>query len=221
MEILFSPQWFYNIDSAFEVVSVVVTAAIALYSLKIYYFTKDNRQKYFGLSFLAISLSYLAKIMTNVVVYRTVQETGPIITITKVVLGTIPLLTVTGLFMHRILMLAGLSGIYLLLSNCREKNRAVVIAYFILVTTLFSGYAYFVFHMTAALFLMYIVLFYHDREGKKHCNAITLAFGFLLLSQIAFVFIFLGAEIYVVGEVLQLLGFIILLYKYYKLVIKR
>lgn len=223
MQFLLHPTWFYNIDSAFEVVSVIVTAAIALYSLRIYSFTKENRHKYFGLSFLAISIAYLCKILTNVVLYQKMQEVGGIVTVTKYALHALPIFSIFGLFSYRIFMLLGLAGIYLLLSQSRERSHIVLIVYFIVITTLFSGYAYFIFHMTAALLLMYIVGFYYQRsrQGQGKSRSLVAAFSCILISQLAFIFIFLNSKLYVLGESFQLLGFLILLYEYYHLVLRR
>ncbi len=73
----FSPEWFYGIDSIFEILAVIITFFIGVYSYKLYRFSGNYRYKYLSLSFLAFTLSFLAKIATNFVIYfhKEVKET--------------------------------------------------------------------------------------------------------------------------------------------------
>ncbi|MEA3430735.1 MAG: hypothetical protein U9R08_05660, partial [Nanoarchaeota archaeon] len=69
LELVYSPQWFYGIDILFESINVIAALLIAFFSYKIYKYTKDRHCLYFGLSFLAICIAFISKILTNFQIY--------------------------------------------------------------------------------------------------------------------------------------------------------
>jgi len=77
-----------------------------------------------------------------------------------------------------------------------------------------------VFHITAALllvFISYLTVRNYINVRKRASLLIALAFLTLLVSQMIFIFIVLSNYAYVVGEIIQLAGFLLLLAGYYKL----
>jgi hypothetical protein len=75
---------------------------------------------------------------------------------------------------------------------------------------------------------LFISQFYYDswlgkRGQKKNKNAKALlnAFGVLMAAQLSFTLVLLNLYFYVLAEVLQLTGFLMLLYVYYKLVVRK
>ncbi len=61
--ILFSPTWFYGLDSVFELVSLFVSFLIFVYALRLYRFSGEKKYKFFSFSFLSITLAYIFKII--------------------------------------------------------------------------------------------------------------------------------------------------------------
>ena len=59
--ILYTPSWFFGIDSIFEFISVFVTIFIGYYSYKIYKLVSDKKYFYFSLSFMFIAISFIAR----------------------------------------------------------------------------------------------------------------------------------------------------------------
>jgi len=232
VSVIFTPRWFYGIDGIFEAVAVIAALLIAFYSYKLYKFTKEGRHLYFSLSFLGISMAFIAKILTNLTlisstVHRQIGAFSYIyhgITLNN-------LLYVGGFFAYRLLFLLGLLGIYFVIHDFRAKKLVGFSAYLIIVLTTittFSTWAYPVFYFTAAVLLFSIAQFYYDvfngkRGHKKNKNAETLLNTFLVImsAQLAFILVLLHLYFYVIAEALQLVGFLMLLYLYYKLVIKR
>jgi len=132
------------------------------------------------------------------------------------------------LFMHRSLMLLGLFGIFYIVSKSRERNKILLFIYFSIINALYVlfdpfGYnSYRIFYLTTA-FLSAFILRYYYAYYKKNKNKKTLlvieSFFFILVGQLAFIFTFsnLGLNGYVLGEIIQFFGFLLLLYNYYLL----
>jgi len=215
--LIFSPRWFYGYDIIFEALAVIVTLIIGLYGLRIYRFSKERVYKYFGLSFLAFAAAFIAKIAMNFVLYNptAVKTTMETMDITQRLLAKSNLILQAGYDVHRFLYLFALLGIYWIISKSQDIEHRGLFIYMLLIITLFSFNTYYVFHLTAAIMLLFIVKHFKNicqRKGaliNAHLN--FLAFALILLSQLVFIFIFLNNAIYVVAEVVQLLGFIIFL----------
>ena len=220
--LIFSPPWFYGIDALFEFFAVLATALLSFYSYKLYSFNKRTSYKYFSFSFLLISLSFIFKIITNMIIYFPVlkQHTIGFFTITYRIVTETNVVAILGLFIYHLLMLLGLFGIYWIIGKSREKNKFLLLLYFVVLSAFFSTSSYLIFHITAAVFLVYISYLYYTTyyEKKKTTTYLVfLSFFLLFLSQIIFIFIFLDLRIYVFGEIIQLAGYLLLLYEYYLL----
>lgn len=224
--LIFSPQWFYGYDIIFEALAVIVTLIIGLYSLKIYRFSKERVYKYFGLSFLAFSISFIGKIAMNFALYNpnVIKSTMQARELTQQLLAKSNLIFHAGYDVHRFLFLIALLGIYWIISKSRDNEHRGLFIYLLLAISLFSFNTYYVFHLTAAIMLLFITKHFRSicrRKGapmNAHLN--FLAFALLLLSQIVFIFVFLNKAIYVVAEIVQLLGFIAFLINILLLVFK-
>ncbi|MBW2983244.1 hypothetical protein KY327_02980 [Candidatus Woesearchaeota archaeon] len=217
LTLVFSPQWFYGYDIIFELLGILVTGLIGLYSLKLYRFSKERTYKYFGLSFLAFAVSFAAKIATNFVLYyqHTVKTTLEEVIIRHNLLQKSNLLLQAGYDVHRFLLLLGLLGIYWIVSKSIENEHRWLLLYLLLIVSLFSFSTYYVFHLTAAFLLLFITRHLHRvatrRKAPKTAKLNFLAFALLLLSQLVFVFVWVNKAIYAVAEVVQLAGFVVFL----------
>lgn len=226
VQLVFSPKWFYGIDCIFEVISIVVLLLLAYSSYKLYKFTRKKDHLYFGVSFLTLVLAFLAKITTNFEIYfaqAIKQVIGPdvITTVTKVVQSS--LLFMTGFFVYRLFFLLGLLGLFYIIPRSKERRHVPVYVYFALIVSLFSTHTYFVFHITAAILLIYISFFLYlnyEKKKKKIPGLTFISFLMLATSQIIFIFVVVNPAIYVAAEIIQLLGFLMLLYSYILLIRK-
>lgn len=224
IRIVYAPQWFYGIDTIIELFSFLTALLIAYYAYKFYKFSFERKYKYFSLSFLALALGSLAKIAMNFTIYYPYivkQQIGllniDITGVNKAILYTI------GFDVHRILMLFGLAGIYILLSKSKLKSQLILFTYFILLTALFSHNSYFVFYITMALFLGYIVFFYYKNYTLNPKNykliLVTLAFFMIFNAQLCFLLVHYWEHLYAMGGFFQLVGYLMLLYSYVSLVL--
>lgn len=236
VNVMFSPRWFYGIDAVFEAIAILATAMLAFYAYKLYKFTKKLSHKYFSLSFFVLALAFLAKVITSLLLYfpELRERTLGSIIIKYYLLQQTNFIYAGGNLAFRFLMLLGLLGIFWIIGKSRERNKLLILMYFIsvvsvvsifsIVTSFFVFPLYIIFHITAALFLAYIAYFYYTNYFKKKKRTtfyIFLSFLFIFLSQLVFIFVLLDLRIYVFAEFLQLAGYFLLLYEHYLLVKRR
>jgi hypothetical protein len=218
-----TPDWFKDIDTGFEVVSIIVTFLIAFASYKFYKLTGEKKYKWFSLSFISIALAYIFKILTNIIVYNETWIGREILgrnTLTYQYIHEYYYFEIFGTIAFRLFMLLGLFGLYYIICKSKDRKTIPIVIFLLLMTTIFSTVQYFAFHLTAALMLGMIMYQYWQnwKEKKKKVYKTSYAFGLLFLSQIIFSVLFLTPDVYVVAEILQLLGFLTLLWMYIKLV---
>ena len=220
-----TPDWFQDIDTLFEAVSILVTFLLALTTYRFYKLTDEKKYKWFSVSFFLIMISYIFKIFTNVIVYN--EQLG-----TKVLgeyLYTVQYVheyyyfEIFGTLAFRFFMLLGLFGLYYIICRCQDRKSIPLILFLLFITTIFSNIQYFAFHLTTALLLGMVVWQYYSlcKQQKKkimHISNPMIAFSVLLLSQLIFGLLFLTPKLYVYAETIQMIGFLLLLYNYIRLV---
>jgi len=106
------------------------------------------------------------------------------------------------------------------LKSYYEVSQIALFVYLVVLISVVSNFKHFVFYLTSAVILGMTVLNYYKNflNTGKSTNALLVmnSFLFILISQFFFVFVFLSEELYVLGEVLMLMGFLLLLYTYRK-----
>lgn len=225
--LVFSPRWFFGYDIIFELLAVIVTGIIGLYSFKLYYFSRQRSYRYFGFSFLAFAASLTVKIATNFVLYyqAAVKHAIADAIVKYNLLQKSTIFLETGYDLHRFLFLLGLFGVYWLISKSQDNEHRGILIYALFIIAIFSFSSYYVFHLTAAVLLFYILRHFHAlcfrKRARINAQLNFLAFTLVFFSQIAFIFVFLSTTIYVVAEIIQLLGFVVFLINMLLLVFKK
>lgn len=220
---VFSPKWFYGIDCIFELVSVIVLLLLALSTYRLYKFTKNKHHLYFGASFIALALGFIAKILTNVEIYypeAIINTVGAktVFTITGIIHSS--LIFTAGYFFYRLFLLLGFLGLIFIITHSKELRWIPLTVFLVFVITLFSTFAYYIFHLTAAVLLFYITFYLYKnwrktRRKKKIVPLLTfLSFLSLFISAVVFIFVIVNSYFYVLAELLQFLGFLLLLIGY-------
>ena len=131
----------------------------------------------------------------------------------QVVLKSSEILAVSGLFFYRLFTLLGLFVLYSIYEKQSKANIALM-TYFIAISVFFSKEEYYIFYLTSLIFLGIISnRYYQNYKDNKENTSGMLATSFLIitLSQIFFIFANSAKHFYVVGEVIQLIGYIALL----------
>ena len=215
-------QWFYGKDLVIDIVSALVLLLIALFSLRYYKIERKNKNYlYLAISFLLIAVSFFFKILANFTIYYHVFETKyfGLYSITYHSVKTSDILFILGYLIYRLLTLLGLYILYSMYQKNQSKSNIFLIIFFILVSTYFSQSAYYIFHLTALLLLACIALQYYTNYKKnRQFTSRLLASSFVIIgiSQIVFIFVNLNQNLYVVAEIIQLLGYLILLTTFVK-----
>ncbi|MEM4263492.1 MAG: hypothetical protein QW666_01175 [Candidatus Woesearchaeota archaeon] len=217
VELVLSPNWFLKKEIWMCIFSVLTLLLIAAFSLRFYFFKKQDNQNYlyFGLSFLIIAISFLSKIVTNFSLsYSTeITKTFGFLTITYKTVRVSNILFLAGHYAHYLLLLIGLYILYLILNKKSTMNH-ILILYLIIIATVFSRYAHFVSHLTALILLGMIAYIYY-RKCRENRNQITkllfVSFTIWAASQAIFIFAYYHGTIYVVSQIIQLVGFVLLL----------
>lgn len=236
VDVLFSPRWFFGVDAIFESIAIIATILLSLTCLKLYKFTKKATHKYFSLSFFFLALAFIAKVLTNILLYfpNLREMTVGFILDKYYLLNQTNFVYAIGTTAFRFFMLAGLLGIFWIIGKSHEKNKMLLLIYFIAVVSAVSIFSvialgmviplYPLFHTTAALLLAYIAYFYYFNylvKKKKATLYIFLSFLFLCLSQLIFNLVMIDLRVYVIAELLQLSGYFLLLYEYCLLIRKK
>lgn len=225
--LFFTPGWFNGYDLLFSSVGLVVALLIAAYSWRIYRFNRENRFMYFSLAFLLVSVSLAFKIFTSgVLYYYPVRETvyqviGPA---AGPGLKYSALFYRAGFFFQMASMLLAWLVIFLVSQKSRarltkfyEVSQIGLFMYLLLLVSVISNFDYKVFYLTCSVLLSLVVLNYYKNyitTRKSSALKVMAAFLFILAGNLISIFVFLQNGTYVVGEVLTLVGFLILLQTY-------
>ena len=226
-QLFFTPEWFNGVDVVFDVVGLVITLLIAGYSYRIYKLHGENKFGYFSLAFILVALGLFFKSFTSSVLYFSPVRDG-VLELLRPVAGA--KLSLTHLYYRAsfFLQMASMLGAWLLIFFISQKSRArlrkyhevtqiALFMYLVLLVTFVSNFRYTVFYLTSAVLLGLIVLNYYKNylnTQNKNTLSVMYAFMLILLGQLFFIFVFLSESLYVVGEVLMLLGFLQLLLTY-------
>ena len=93
-------------------------------------------------------------------------------------------------------------------------HEFILFIYFILAITYFSISQYFLFHLTSLFLLFFITYAYfknYFKNKKKNSQFLAISFAIIGLSQLIFIFIPFHSMVYVIAELIQLGGYILLL----------
>lgn len=215
---VFSPKWFYGFDSIIESIAIIVCILLVYYSYKCFKLTRENKYLYFSTAFLSLTFAFIAKIIGTLAIYKP--------TITRSALGNSINQTFTSLTPSYINALAfvvyifftllGFMILFLIISKLRWNNQRVIalLVYFVFLATWISIVHYQLFYVTSFVLLSLITYSYYNnyKEIKSEkAGFVVIAFGMLLISQAFFVFVIYSRIIYVLAELIQLLGFVYLL----------
>ncbi len=219
IRLVFSPKWFFGIDIVFEAFFVLIALLISFYGYKIFRVSRSKEHRHFSLAFLFIALSFIFKITTNFDIYYNVFKTLRLgkTTVTFSYIYSSEILHIAGLFLFKLFLTAAFFTLFLLTDRRHSKKDVYLTLYLIFISTLFSISAYYVFHLTLSIILLFIVKHFFEnykRSPKRSKFIVFFSFLMLFLSQLAFMLIFLGLEFYVVGEILMLVGYSALLYNF-------
>lgn len=222
-----TPLWFHGFDIIFEAIGLIICLLIAGYSYKLYKRTNESRFAYFSLAFISLSVGFIFKAITSAVLYFiAVREVAAMVLAPVAGEGLIfaDLLYRSAFFIEMAAFLGAFLLLFFISQKARERLRAwheisqiVLFIYLLILISAVANFKYFVFYLTSVVLLALITLnYYKNYLNSQNKNTLYVMYGFLflLLGNLLFIFVFIDDDAYVVGEILQLVGFLVLLMTY-------
>lgn len=219
IQLEYGPIWFQLPTMVIDAISFLVVLAIALIGLKYYKIDKD-RKSYLHLSwaFFLIAAAILFKVLNNIPVYYSMfldhaESLGVVTEVVESVRG-FNLFANVSFSLFVLLNLLGLYVLYNLYDPVRNKRMKFIGVYFILLLAYFTELPYYVYHLTSFIFLFFITSMFVKKctvTSNKNTKKLAYGFGSLAVSSAIFMFILVHPGIYVLAELIQLGGYILLL----------
>ena len=203
------PSWFFGFDIAMELLFAFVTFFVAIFAFKISSVTKERKIRLFGIGFLLISLSYFVWAGLNYWFVGLAQNGFREISLNQVAfIGIVSLYVYIGLFTMGAITLA-----YINCDNSRGRAYYLMIGLSLLVIA--SSLYKLISFRILCIFIISFILYRYFEEYLKNKNKktflVAVAFAFLLLSNIDFLFLSVYYEAYVLGHILELAAYLLIL----------
>jgi len=199
------PSWFFGVDATLEAIVAVIAFLVTVASLRVYRLTKEPKYGWFTASFALLTLSFLARALTNTIVEELLF---------KCPTQYLPYVFYLGYLTHIILALV--SFLMLFTVTQRIENKSVIaLLYLILIPSLVLSSSYFLsFYGLSFAILLFITLAYYQNYKKVRNSASLLVFVAFLLLTLAQAFFLLEAVNdlwYVLAQGSQALSFLLIL----------
>jgi len=214
VHVLISPPWFFGYDVAFQVSFAIISLIVSLFAFKIYKETNSRLTKYFGVSFLLISVSYFIQSILNFLILMKVNQN--ICSIVK--LQHIAEFEFCGIFTHIFLLTLGLS--ILLYTTLKDKRKRTL---WLLIIVAFAaifmgGKPIYMFYVVSTIYLSFIS--YHFIANYLSNKKITtllvaIAFLFLLFGTVHFLIAVNHQLFYAIGHILEFFAYAFILANLY------
>jgi len=225
------PTWFQGWDILFDGIGLIIALLIAAYSWRVYKISSENKYAYFSLAFVLVGLGFVFKMLTQgLVYYSTLRNTAQVVLIPVVGMAASgikysELFFRGGFLLYMMTMLGAWLLIFFIsqkksgrLKKYYEISQIGLFVYLVILISVVSNFKYFVFYLTSMVILGIVVLNYYKNylNANRRHNALLVMTSFLLIliGYLFFVFVFLWKELYVLGEVFMLVGFLMLLFTY-------
>jgi hypothetical protein len=206
----FIPEWFFAYGLVFGLAFAIITLAVSLYSFKIYRLSGQRQSKLFGTAFLFFSISYFIEFFLNLSIVSELNEK----IISLIDFQNIITLTNLSIVIHMILFTLGLVTLFYMILNVKNKWIYSGLMLASVLFLLFSANKIIYFFIISSLLLI-IISIYYFQHSIKHKNSksipIVLAFFFLLVGHIHFIFSINYEIEYVLGSFLELAAYILVL----------
>jgi hypothetical protein len=220
LDFVYSPPGFYGKDIAIDILSAIVVLLIGAFSFRNFVLDKKNKRHFFlGAAFVLLGFSFIIKILTNVLSHTEgwlSREFWLSILGTEVV-RSYSLIPALGFLLYSLLTLFGFYVIYVLSSKDELSMNYAIIAYFILISTYFTRFTYFIIYITAFIFLLAISRRYflsYKKNNYQNTLFLCISFSIITLSQFVFIFTNSNHRLYILAEIIQLIGYLFLLYTF-------
>ena len=214
IEAFHGPRWFSGLDLVLDFFSVIVLIILSVLAWRYYSLNKANKKELYlftGMAFLAVS--FIFKILAYYAIYTTKFNLLYVPSIGKFIINAYnPTFSI--LFLgHVLLGLLGFLVLFLIFEKIESPKTTILVLFLILLLSFMSTKVYHVFNLASLAFTALIASgFWSNHAKNKLRSTYFLAWSFTILSLSRLLFIFTSQEIYVFAELLQFLGFVLLLW---------
>jgi formate hydrogenlyase subunit 3/multisubunit Na+/H+ antiporter MnhD subunit len=206
----FSPTWFHGIDIGLELFFAVISLVIALFALKVWRISGQRQVKQFGVAFMFISLSYVIQTMFNLFILTEMREQVHSLED----LAEISLFHTIGGYAYILAMTIGLIVLVYMSMKTRDYRTFLLLAAASALILILSSDTLASYFLLATIFLLFICSEYvrnYLRKRRKETLMVAVAFVFLLLRSIQFLFAAGNQTFYVIGRVLELFAYLLII----------
>ncbi|MGV8169641.1 MAG: hypothetical protein ACP5N3_06320 [Candidatus Nanoarchaeia archaeon] len=217
LEVTPGPQWFSGPDFIIDLFSVVILLMIGFFAWKFYSMNKENKKHlWLFLALGVLSLSFIFKIITYLILYKTTFSVEVFSVLGQLVYYLQPnnFYFSISFIVYALLTLLGFYLLYTVYEPKIPPSTSILMFYSLLVIALFTENAYFFLHLTAMILSVFITIALWKNYRKNHLDttkALAFSFGIISFSRIFFILASFYSSMYVLGELIQLIGFMLLL----------
>ena len=205
-----APRWFFGYDIVLELLFSIISFMVAMFAFKMYKKTSQKSVKLFGISFLLIAISYLIQTLLNFMILSKINEE-----ISRMMkLYSISAFNYAGAMVHIFFMTLGLAILTYTILKTDSKRTFWLLIILPLLGVFLSANITTIFYLFATVFLIFIAGHYIGnclRKKKGNSLLVGIAFMFLLLGNIHFLFLQNHAIFYVLGHILEFFAYLLIL----------
>ena len=197
-----------------QVVFALVTLGVAYYAYRVHRLSRQRSPLLFGMAFLGVSGAYFVQALFNYLLLIGIRTQHIMGTSNPNVVNGAFQLSVFAVYLHMILMIAGVS----LLAYVTLKERGAKIYLLLLFISMVGLFLTFhpslLFYLIISIFLAFITAQHYQRHMKrpnKNTLLVFLGFGMVFLGTVQLAFATALSALYVSGHFIVLLGYLVLL----------
>lgn len=203
-------SWFLSYDIALRVIFSVVTLLVCLFSYKLYKLTNKRELKLFSISFFVFSISYIITVLLHLTLllgYK--RELSWLLKI-----NGIKNFKLLGFYAQGIFFLIGLVLLVYMALRLKDKKMLLLLLGLAIIPMILVPRPLMLFHVIAALLLAYVVIYYYNnymKRKRRHALFVLLAFVFLFLGHLQFIFSLQHPAFHLLGDILELGAYVLIL----------
>jgi hypothetical protein len=205
-----SPVWFFGYEITIDVVSVIIALAVSISAFRIYHLTGQRQLKLFGIGFILLAVSYLLQFIIAELILLEYTEVIEGQLISRGLLG----FSMLGIILYLAFFIAGLITLAYMTFNIKS-SKAYLMMLFLSGIAVFLSYDHVVvFFLISTAALMFLIYHYtvHFLKTRHLTNFLVLvAFIFFLAGSINYVLVPFQLDCFVVGNLFELFGMVLIL----------
>lgn len=206
-QLYFVPRWFFGYDIALEILFGIITLFVALYSFKMYRLSAQRESRILGIGFLCMSLGYFSWSFFNLYLSSYLSHSiGPISLTSLSLAGSVAVYAYVAFFV------VGCATLAYMTLPVRSDRVYVTLLTLSLLIIVFANQKALAFYFVSSYFLLLVLFhFFKTYYQYRHSGAFLMfvAFTFIFLGNVDFIFATLHEVHYFVGHVLHFIGYTI------------